>query len=109
MIINRHWHRHYPGRIIATIISMISGLPFYDTGCGAKLIERTLAEQLFAKPFISPWLFDVKLITRIVQTFGKQEAGNIILELPLDSWPDIGDLKISLNYPPKVPYELIRI
>lgn len=107
--INRHWYRHYPGRLIATIISMILGLPFYDTQCGAKLIERTLAEQIFAKPFISPWLFDVELIARIVQTFGSQEAGNMILELPLDSWSDIGDSKIPLSYLPKVPYELVRI
>ncbi len=107
--ISRHWYRHYPGRVIATIISMILDLPFYDTQCGAKIMERTLAEQICTKPFISPWLFDVELIAGIVQTFGRQEAEKKILELPLESWTDIGDSKISLSYLPKVPYELLKI
>jgi len=107
--INRHWYRHYPGRVVATIISMILGLPFYDTQCGAKIMERTLAEQLFTKPFISPWLFDVELIARIVQAIGRQEAEKRILELPLESWTDIGDSKIPLSYLPRVPYELLKI
>ena len=107
--IHRHWYRHYPGRVIATIISMILGLPIYDTQCGAKLIERTLAEKVFSEPFISSWLFDVELIARVVETFGKQEARKRIFELPLESRSDIGTLKIPLSYLPKVPYELIKI
>jgi len=107
--IDRHWYRHYPGRVIATVVSMILGLPFYDTQCGAKLIDRTLAEQIFAKPFLSPWLFDVELVARIVEIYGAQEAAKRIFELPLDSWSDIGKSKIPLSYLPKVPYELIKI
>ena len=107
--INRHWYRHYPGRVIASIISMIIGLPIYDTQCGAKLIERKLAERVFTEPFISTWLFDVELIARVVETFGKQEARKRILELPLERWSDIGASKIRLSYLPKVPYELIQI
>lgn len=107
--INRHWYRHYPGRVIATFISMILGLPFYDTQCGAKLIDRSLAEKIFEQPFISPWLFDVELVARIIQAFGRQEAGRKIFELPLESWSDIGKSKISLGYLPRVPYELVKI
>jgi len=107
--IHRHWYRHYPGRIIATIISLILGLPFYDTQCGAKLMERSLAEKIASTPFISSWLFDVEVIARIVNAYGKQQAAELIFELPLDSWADIGASKVSLGYLPKIPYELFLI
>lgn len=107
--IDRHWYRHYPGRIIATIVSTILGLPFYDTQCGAKIIERTLAEQIFSKPFISPWLFDVELIARIINKYGPEQARSMIFELPLENWTDIGDSKISMAYIPKIPIELLKI
>ncbi len=107
--IERHWYRHYPGRIIATIISLILGLPFYDTQCGAKLIDRSLAEEIVSAPFISSWLFDVEVIARIVNLYGKRQATKLIFELPLDSWSDIGASKVSLGYLPRIPYELFLI
>ena len=107
--IQRHWYRHYPGRIIATIVSIILDLPFYDTQCGAKLFDNALARQLFEEPFISPWLFDVELIARIVVLYGKQDASRMIFELPLECWIDRGNSKIAFNYLPKIPFELFKI
>lgn len=107
--IKRHWYRHYPGRIIAACISIILGLPLYDSQCGAKLIERDLAEQIFAEPFLSPWLFDVELIARVIGLVGRKKAAQIIYELPLSHWTDVGNSKISLAYLPRIPFELIRI
>ena len=107
--IQRHWYRHYPGRIIATIVSIILDLPIYDTQCGAKLFDYTLARQLFEEPFISPWLFDVELIARIVVLYGKQDASRMIFELPLECWTDRGHSKIALSYLPKIPFELFKI
>lgn len=107
--IERKWYRHYSGRIIATLISMILNLPTYDTQCGAKLFDTELIEDLFGKPFISPWLFDVEILARIIRTSGRDKALQMIYEHPLSSWDDIGESKVKLSYIPKIPIELARI
>jgi hypothetical protein len=107
--IKRHWYRHYPGRIIAFWINAIIKLPVHDTQCGAKLIEANLARQIFAEPFISSWLFDVELFARIIALYGRQQASQMIYEIPLQRWTDVGDSKISAGYLPKIPVELAKI
>ena len=107
--IERHWLRHYFGRVVATAASSILNLPFYDTQCGAKLLERGLAAQIFGQPFISQWLFDLELIARIIETLGRPEATRTIYEFPLTEWRDIGESKVRISYLPRIPYELFRI
>lgn len=107
--INRHWYRHYPGRFIAFWINAILQLPIHDTQCGAKLIETGLVRQIFAEPFISPWLFDVELFARIIALYGRQQASQLIYEVPLQHWNDVGESKITLGYLPKIPVELLKI
>ena len=107
--IERHWYRHYPGRVIAFWINAIIRLPVHDTQCGAKLIEADLAAKIFAEPFISSWLFDVELFARIIELYGRQQAARKIYEVPLRRWTDVGDSKISPAYVPKIPVELFRI
>lgn len=107
--IERRWSRHYFGRFFATAASNILNLPFYDTQCGAKLIERDLAARIFPQPFISRWLFDLELIARIIETLGRPDAYSSIYEFPLTNWKDVGESKIKLSYLPRIPYELFRI
>ncbi len=107
--IERQCLRHYSGRVIATAASTILDLPFYDSQCGAKLIEKDLAALIFRQPFISRWLFDLELIARIIEAFGHPEACRTILEVPLREWKDIGESKIRLSYLPRIPYELYLI
>ena len=108
-VITRHWYRHYPGRIIATLISLLLGLPVYDSQCGAKVFDRDLAEQIFSEPFLSRWLFDVELFARTIGLVGRQHAARIIHEYPLTHWTDVGTSKITPAYLPKIPFELWRI
>lgn len=107
--IERYCYRHYMGRVVATFISIILGLPTYDTQCGAKLFTREIAKEIFEKPFKSTWLFDVELIARIVQSVGNEQARRVIYELPLHTWKDVGGSKINPFYLIKVPLELTRI
>ena len=107
--IERHWYRHYPGRIIAFWINVILRLPVHDTQCGAKLIEADLARQIFSEPFLSSWLFDVELFARIIALYGRSQAAAMIYEVPLQQWRDVGDSKIAPSYLPKIPLELMRI
>ncbi len=107
--IDRRWYRHYPGRIVATAVSLLLGLPLYDSQCGAKLLDRELAGQLFAEPFSSRWLFDVELFARTIGLVGRQETMRIVYEYPLSTWTDVGQTKITAGYLPKIPLELWRI
>ncbi len=107
--ISRHWYRHYPGRLIATFISIILGIKVYDSQCGAKVFSSGLAGVLFAEPFLSPWLFDVELFARMIGQYGRKHCLHAIFELPLTCWHDVGGSKISPVYMVKVPMELFRI
>ena len=107
--IHRDAFRHYVGRIIATIISIILKLPVYDTQCGAKLMRSDVAGVIFAQPFISPWLFDVELLARLVGHFGRANLGGKLLEKPLQEWIEQADSRISPTYIFKMWTELYRI
>ena len=90
--IDRAPMRHYLGRIFATAASLALDLPVYDTQCGAKLLRASPHNLgLFAKPFMSRWIFDVELIARYLCSGGRAEG---LYELPLSSWRDVGASKV---------------
>jgi glycosyltransferase involved in cell wall biosynthesis len=88
--------RHYFGRVGATLISSTLGLAVYDTQCGAKLfrIDETLRE-VFAQPFLSRWIFDVEIIARYVEMWGRDRAARAIYEYPVLAWHDVHGSKVK--------------
>ncbi|MCK0156712.1 glycosyltransferase [Cellulophaga sp. F20128] len=96
--IERKLSRFFIGRFIATLISKILGLKVYDTQCGCKIFTKELAEQIFIKPFVSRWLFDVEIFNRILVLYGKEKALTKMLEIPLIRWVDQGDSKVKTSY-----------
>jgi dolichyl-phosphate beta-glucosyltransferase len=93
--ISRNPARHYFGRVGATLISQSLGLAVYDTQCGAKLFRVTPGlRDLFAKPFISRWIFDVEIIARHVIARGRDAAARSIYELPIMVWHDVKGSKV---------------
>lgn len=106
--ITRYVYRHYIGRIFATIISgFILKTPVYDTQCGAKIIKKELAYDLFSSPFVSKWLFDVELLLRYKQQNPDFERS--IYEYPLKTWIEKGESKIRFIDFIKFPFQLIKI
>ncbi len=97
--IERRASRHYLGRVFATAASTLLGLRVYDTQCGAKLFrvgEET--RVLFAEPFEVGWTFDVELIARLIRLQrqrGGRPAAELIYELPVEHWRDVGGSKVS--------------
>lgn len=69
------------------------------------------ADRLEIAPFLSFIEASQKgeLIASVIEMSGKQQASKRILELPPESWSDIGEAKIPLSDLPKVPYELNQI
>jgi hypothetical protein len=103
-------HRHYLGRIFATVVSNVLRLPVYDTQCGAKLFRRTsqLAVVL-QNPFRSRWIFDVEILARFIHTCGIEYVKNSVYEYPLAEWCDIGGSKVKPGDFLKALGDLLRI
>ena len=108
-VIQRKRFRFVTGRIIATVISSILRLKVYDTQCGAKVMTRDLASEIFKDSFVSQWMFDVELFIRIMAHYGKKEALIRMLEIPLKSWIDKGDSKVKFSYFFKLWLDLLKI
>ncbi len=108
--IDRNGFRHYSGRVIATIINIfILDIPVYDTQCGAKLISRSIAEDVFKEPFISRWLFDVEILGRLQNKYNQDELFSMVYEVPLTKWQEKGKTKIRVFDMLMIPIELMKI
>lgn len=101
--------RHYFGRVFATSASLILRLAVYDTQCGAKLFSNSIAKEVFDQPFISSWLFDVEIFARIIIKRGYQSINSIMIEVPVNTWIEMGESKLRFSHLLKVPFELIAI
>jgi dolichyl-phosphate beta-glucosyltransferase len=107
--IDRYWFRHYFGRVFATVVSIMLNLRFYDTQCGAKLLKSEIINDIFSEGFISPWLFDVELIFRILKLKTYKNSQKLIYELPLREWKEQKESKIKFSDLLKIPIELFKI
>lgn len=100
-------------KIISTsinlIIQTILGMPFKDTQCGAKVMDREIASRMFNKKFVTKWLFDVELFMRMKKYFGKTEVKNMICEQPLKRWIHAGGSKLSMKDSLKIVGQLAQI
>jgi dolichyl-phosphate beta-glucosyltransferase len=110
--IHRQTVRHYLGRCFATAVSIVLGLPVYDTQCGAKLFRITpTLRAILAAPFLSRWIFDVEIIARFMAIHNKDGdyAFNVIYEHPLPRWEDVAGSKVRPTDFFVAFYELIKI
>jgi glycosyltransferase involved in cell wall biosynthesis len=105
--IQRFPHRHYFGRLMATLVSLYLRIPIYDSQCGAKFFHADLARKLFIAPFVSRWLFDVEIFRRIELL--NLNVSECALELPLHTWIEKGGSKIRTMDYLKLPLEFFKI
>lgn len=92
--IDRNPLRHAGGRVFATLASLVLDLPVYDSQCGAKVFRADTARMLFAEAFISRWCFDVELLARLSRHAGKAAINDIVIEVPLAAWHEVGGSKL---------------
>ncbi len=94
--ISRRPSRHYVGRVGATLISSSLGLAVYDTQCGAKLFRASdTLRDVFSTPFLSRWIFDVEIIARFVQRWGRDRVAGALYEYPVTRWHDVKGSKVK--------------
>ena len=87
--VRRSHRRHYSGRVFATIASVVSGLPVYDSQCGLKFIRAAAFRRL--EPFIRAgrFAFDMELLMLA------SAQGQRLEEFPID-WRDVPGGKVSV-------------
>jgi dolichyl-phosphate beta-glucosyltransferase len=110
--IHRKTMRHYLGRCFATCVSIVLGLPIYDTQCGAKLLRVTPAlRSILASAFQSRWIFDVEIIARFVAFHNRDRsfALQAIYESPLPRWEDVTGSKVRPSDFFVAFYDLLKI
>jgi glycosyltransferase involved in cell wall biosynthesis len=94
--ISRNPSRHYIGRVGATLISSSLGLAVYDTQCGAKVFRTSdTLREVFSTPFLSRWIFDVEIIARFVQRWGRDRVARALYEYPVMQWHDVKGSKVK--------------
>ena len=96
-------------KTINIIIQKILGMPFKDTQCGAKVMNREIASSMFKKKFVTKWLFDVEIFMRMRKHYGKKEATNMICEQPLKRWIHADGSKLSMKDSIKIVGQLAQI
>lgn len=105
---------HKKNSIIRKIISLIARqsinrlfeLPINDTQCGAKIIQKSLAEKVFNDTFQSKWLFDIEIFLRA------RKLNNLERIQPyfIDKWVFKKNSKMkSLDIFYLIPIDLARI
>lgn len=94
---------------INLIIKTILGMPFKDTQCGAKVMDREIATLMFEKKFITKWLFDVEIFMRMRKHYGKKAVKKYICEQPLKRWVHVDDSKLSMKDSVKIVGQLGQI
>ncbi|MBS2031441.1 MAG: glycosyltransferase [Deltaproteobacteria bacterium] len=100
--------RHVVGRIFATAVSITLEHPFYDTQCGAKVFLDTPAlRRALATPFQSRWVFDVELLSRLLNGPDALAFGDFV-EVPLLRWRDVGGSKLRLRSMLRAGIDLAR-
>jgi dolichyl-phosphate beta-glucosyltransferase len=101
--IHRSFARHLAGRAIATVIDRNLKLGVYDTQCGAKIFKPAVLPRIIDQPFHTRWFFDVEILMRIRKEHGQYKA----MEVPLNSWHNVRNSKLSILSFPVVMKELI--
>jgi dolichyl-phosphate beta-glucosyltransferase len=106
--VERSAFRHLLGRAFGTAVGLLTGLPAYDTQCGAKVFRAGPAvKALFDKPFMSRWAFDVEILARLKEA--GHDPAQRVLELPLRRWRHAEGSKMSWPSGLKAGLDLIRI
>ena len=89
------------GRVFATLSSLVTGLPIYDTQCGAKVFRNSEElRMIFGKPFRVNWTFDVEILARLLmieRTTGTAPLVTSAVEYPLEEWTDVPGSKIGFG------------
>jgi glycosyltransferase involved in cell wall biosynthesis len=97
------WLRQTMGRSFNTIVRALTGLPFHDTQCGFKLMDRERVRPLFQKMVVDRFAFDVEWL------FLCTRFGLSVEEIPV-TWRNAPGSKVSiLGAPVNMILDVLRV
>lgn len=92
--IDRSNFQYLRQRIIAKMGHVLFSPQVIDTQCGAKVFSADVLKKTIKEPFITRWLFDQELLTRISKL--KENIGkNWLLEYPVQKWTEYGNSHVK--------------
>ncbi len=101
--VRQGWLRKRMGRSFNTIIRAVTALPFRDTQCGFKLMDRDRVMPLFDKMVVNRFAFDVELL------FLCARFGLSVADVPV-TWRNVTGSKVSLfRDPPNMIADVLRV
>ena len=101
--VQQGWVRKRMGQTFNTIIRVLTGLPFRDTQCGFKLMDRDRVKPLVDKMVVNRFAFDVELLFLCVR-FGLSVA-----DVPI-TWRNAPGSKVSiLGDPLNMIVDVLRV
>ncbi|TSE10179.1 MULTISPECIES: response regulator [Aquimarina] len=96
-------------KTINLIIRNILSMSFNDTQCGAKIMDKEIANEMFREKFITKWLFDVEIFMKMRKFYGREKAISYICEQPLKRWIHADGSKLSMKDSVKIVGQLAQI
>lgn len=96
-------------KTINLIIRSILKMPFNDTQCGAKIMNKEIAQLVFKEKFITRWLFDVEIFMRMRKHYGREQVQSMICEQPLKRWIHADGSKLSMRDSIQILGQLAKI
>lgn len=99
--VNRSACRHYLGRVFATFVSLLFGVPAYDTQCGLKAFRAAALRRHLERPTDRRWVWDTQLLLSLLA------AREPVEELPID-WEEAGGSRLRALDGPRMALALLR-
>jgi len=94
--------RRVASRGFNLLVKIMFGLPFKDTQCGAKVMKKSIIDDVLLQMASRGYEFDVELLWRI------KKGGHVIKEVPI-TWRHRGGSTFSLKCAPEMFLNLLRI
>lgn len=106
--VERSLIRYGLGRTFNFIAALLLNQKLSDTQCGAKLFKySSLWELSVQKPFVSRWLFDVELLSRLKKL--SSHSNSDFFEEPLRLWKEVGGSKVKWHSFLTAIFDLVKI
>jgi dolichyl-phosphate beta-glucosyltransferase len=101
--VRQGWLRESMGRTFNRLIRAVTGLPFRDTQCGFKLMDRERVKPIVDKMVVDGFAFDVELL------FLSARFGLSVAEVPV-IWRNAAGSKVSVIVDPlSMMVDLFRV
>ena len=103
VLVRQSWLRQTMGKSFNTIIRVLTKLPFRDTQCGFKLMDRDRVKPLLEKMVVDGFAYDVELL------FLCSKFGLSVAEVPV-TWRNAAGSKVSLlSDPIRMIADVLRV